>query len=244
MQTQGILPLILPVHILAGSLGLISGYVALSAAKGATPHRKSGMLFVVVMTAMAITGMLISAAGNVAPAINIPSALLTFYLVITSLMTVRTPTTWSRPTEIAAMLMALALGLACFALAIAAVAGGGPGAGMAYPLVMFGGVSLAASAGDLRVLRAGGVRGTARLSRHLWRMCFALFIASIAFFLGPDRVPEAIRTPALRATGVLLPIVSMFYWLWRIRARGTRSSIAKRKRFELSLEVNPKGHAS
>jgi uncharacterized membrane protein len=238
-----IIPAILPVHILAGSLGLISGYVALSAAKGATLHRKSGMLFVVVMTTMAITGMLISAAGNVAPAINIPSALLTFYLVITSLTTVRTPTTWSRPADIAAMLMALSLGLACFALAIAAVAGGGLEPGMAYPLVMFGGVSLA-SAGDLRVLRAGGVRGTARLSRHLWRMCFALFIASIAFFLGRGRVPEAIRIPALIAAGVLLPIVSMFYWLWRIRARGTPSSIAKRERFELSLEVNPKGHAS
>ena len=222
-----IIPAILPVHILAGSLGLVSGYIALSAAKGATLHRKSGMLFVVVMTTMAITGMLISAAGNVAPAINIPSALLTFYLVITSLTTVRTPTTWSRPADIAAMLMALALGLACLALAIAAVAGGGREAGMAYPLVMFGGVSLAASAGDLRVLRAGGVRGTARLSRHLWRMCFALFIASIAFFLGPDRVPEAIRTPALRATGVLLPIASMFYWVWRVRIRRSVRAVAR-----------------
>jgi hypothetical protein len=36
----------LPIHILAGGIGRISGCVPLSAAKGATQHRKSGMLFV------------------------------------------------------------------------------------------------------------------------------------------------------------------------------------------------------
>jgi hypothetical protein len=34
------------VHIIAGTLGLLTGYVALYAAKGGTLHRKSGMLFV------------------------------------------------------------------------------------------------------------------------------------------------------------------------------------------------------
>ena len=116
------------------------------------------------------------------------------------------------------MVMAFAVGVACFALAVAALAERTQ-AGMAYPLVMFGGVAFAAGAGDLRVIRAGGVRGAPRLARHLWRMCFALFIASIAFFLGRGRVPEAIRTPALLASGVLLPIVAMLYWLWRIRGK-------------------------
>ena len=168
---------LLPIHILAGGIGLISGYVALSAAKGGTLHRKSGMLFVCAMLTLSVTGMLISALGGVAPAINIPSALLTFYLVITSLATVRPPAAWSRPTEIAAMLMAWAVGLACFVLAFVALARGGPEAGMAYPLFMFGGVAVSASAGDFRMIRAGGVRGAPRLARHLWRMCFALFIA-------------------------------------------------------------------
>ena len=64
-------------HVIAGALGLISGYVALSATKGASLHRKSGMLFVYTILPMAITGMLISAIEGVAPAINIPFALLT-----------------------------------------------------------------------------------------------------------------------------------------------------------------------
>jgi uncharacterized membrane protein len=213
--------MVLLLHILAGGLGLLSGYVALYAAKGAPLHRKSGMLFVCVMLVLSVTGMLISAVEGVAPAINIPASLLTSYLVITSLATVRPPAAGSRRLDIAAMLMALAIGLACITLGVAAIANGGAAAGMAFPLFMFGVVGLLASAGDRRMRRAGGLRGAPRLARHLWRMCFALFIASIAFFTGQGRVPEVIRIPALLAAGVLLPIVAILYWLWRIRGRRT-----------------------
>lgn len=79
------------VHILAGSLGLISGYVALSAAKGATLHRKSGTVFVYAMLTMCFFGTLIAAVRGVWVAVNIPAALLTAYLVITALTTVRPP---------------------------------------------------------------------------------------------------------------------------------------------------------
>ena len=207
------------VHILAGGLGLISGYVALSAAKGATLHRKSGIFFVYVMVTMAITGMLISAVEGVAPAINVPSALLTFYLVITSLTTVRPPAAGSRSLDIAAMLMALGIALSCFGLGVAAIARGGRGAGIAYPLFLFGGVGLSASVGDLRMIRAGGVRGASRLVRHLWRMCFALFIASMAFFPRLGRL-ELFPKPLL-ALPVLLPLFLYLYWRWRLRPRGS-----------------------
>ena len=207
------------VHILAGGLGLLAGYVALYAAKGATLHRRSGMVFVYAMLTLSVTGMLISVVESVGPAINVPSALLTFYLVFTSLTTVRPLRSRSRWVDVAGMLMALALGLSCLGLAFRAIANGGPEAGIALPLFVFGGVGLSASAGDLRMIRAGGVRGRPRLARHLWRMCFALFIASIAFYLGQGRVPEVLRIPALLASAVLLPIVVMSYFLWRIRRR-------------------------
>jgi hypothetical protein len=174
-----------------------------------------------VMTTMSITGMLISAIEGVAPAINVPSALLTFYLVITALATVRAPGAGSRKLDVAAMVMALATGVACVALAFAAIAKGGREAGMAYPLVLFGVVALLAGEGDRRVIRAGGIQGAPRLLRHLWRMCFAMFIASIAFFAARDRVPDVISHPAFRAAGVLLPIVAIAYWQWRIRIRRT-----------------------
>ena len=84
---------------------------------------------------------------------------------------------------------------------------------------MFGVVGLLAAAGDIRMMRAGGIQAPRRLARHLWRMC----VAAASFFWGPpDRVPEAIRIPALQAVAVLAPIVVMVYWL--VRVRGGRTS--------------------
>jgi hypothetical protein len=89
----------------------------------------------------------------------------------------------------------------------------------AYPLTIFGTVSLLGAIGDARVLRSGAPKGAARLRRHLWRMCFALFVASLAVFAPAARLPIALRSPALRIIGVLIPIVAIAFWMWRLRAR-------------------------
>ena len=73
------------------------------------------------------------------------------------------------------------------------------------------------------MMRAGGYRGTRRLSRHLWRMCFALFIASGSFFLGQAQlIPKPYRNFALLAIPAFAPLVAMAYWLWRVRRRSYR----------------------
>jgi hypothetical protein len=172
---------------------------------------------------MAVGGMLIAAVEGVAPAINIPTALLTFYLVVTSLTTVRplgAAARWMDPTF---MLMAFAVSLGCFVLGATAIGNGGAAAGMAYPLFLFGGVGMAAGIGDRRMIRAGGVRGASRVKRHLWRMCFALFLAAMAFFLGQaDVFPRPLRSRPLLALPVLAVLATMFYWLWRLRAKQSR----------------------
>jgi heme/copper-type cytochrome/quinol oxidase subunit 4 len=72
----------------------------------------------------------------------------------------------------------------------------------------------------MRILRSGNLRGSRRLVRHLWRMCFALFIATASFFLGQAKVfPQPIRIPALLALPVVAVLVTMLYWLWRVRTR-------------------------
>ncbi|HEY8796026.1 MAG TPA: hypothetical protein VIM15_13895 [Gemmatimonadaceae bacterium] len=73
------------------------------------------------------------------------------------------------------------------------------------------------------MIRSGGLaslRGAPRLARHLWRMCFALFIATMSFFLGQAKViPKPIRIPALLALPVLAVLLTMLYWLWRVRVK-------------------------
>jgi hypothetical protein len=80
-----------------------------------------------------------------------------------------------------------------------------------------------AAIGDVRVMRSGVPRGSARLRRHLWRMCFALFIAAGSFFSIRERVakilPEPFTSGPMRALPILLVFGAMFYWLWRVRVR-------------------------
>ena len=207
------------VHILAGTLVVLSGYVALSATKGAPLHRRTGMVFVCAMLTTAVLGMVIAVVRGVAPAINVPAALLTSYLVITSLATVRPPAAGSRWLNIGALLVALAVTLASLTFAAEAFANGGTRKGMpAFPFIMFGVAALFASVGDVRMIRSGALTGAPRLARHLWRMCFALFIASISFFIGQaDKLPKALRIYPLLVTLVLVPLVAMVYWRVRLR---------------------------
>lgn len=213
----------LVVHIIAGCLGLLFGYIALVAAKGGRLHRKIGMLFVYVMVTMSITGMTIAIVRGVAPAINVPMALLTGYLVLTALTTMRRPFAGSDWVALGGMLVAVGIGVANLAFGFLALANTGKSRGMAVPLLIFGTVALLASIGDFRIMRSGPLQGARRLARHLWRMCFALAIASLAFFIGQAQVfPKPIRIMPLLALPMLAVLVTMFYWLWRVRRRPLR----------------------
>jgi cobalamin synthase len=64
------------------------------------------------------------------------------------------------------------------------------------------------------------MRPTYLVARHLWRMCFALFVAALSFFIGQAKViPKPIRIYPLLALPVPAVLVTMFYWLWRVRFR-------------------------
>ena len=207
---------LLPFHVLAGATAVVAGFVALYTRKGARVHRTSGTVFVYAMLTMSLSGAFI-AVGRPGMAVNVPAGLVTAYLVITAFLTVQPSSVIARRVERGAMLSAYALGGA--SIVVALVGAGRGNMGFAFPLVMFGVLALGAGAGDRRMIRAGGLKGAARLKRHLWRMSVALFIASASFFLGPvRRIPEPLRIPALRLVPVVA-LVTMAYWLWRYRAR-------------------------
>ncbi|MEP7344991.1 MAG: hypothetical protein ABI877_06985 [Gemmatimonadaceae bacterium] len=222
----------LAVHIIAGALGIVLGFVALFTAKGAHIHRTSGMRFVYAMMTMALIGATMAVVWDVAPAANAPVGMLTAYLVITGLITVRPPTSGWHRLDLGLMLVALSVGLALFTFGFRAVASpNGKMSGMpSFPFFIFGSVALLATVGDLRMIRSGGtqaMRGTRRLARHLWRMCFALLIAAFSFFLGQAKViPKPIRIIPLLIIPPLVVLATMLYWLWRVRVRRTYLGIA------------------
>jgi len=217
MQTQGIASVVLPVHILGGVLALVFGYVALFARKGATVHRRTGMLFVYAMVALSLTGALIAFLD--ASPVSVVAGLLTFYFVTTALLTVRPRVTRSYSIDAFGMMVALAIAVLAFKIGVEVAGSGRPETG---PMFIFGAVGLLAAIGDMRMIRAGGIWGRRRIARHLWRMCFAMWVAAASFFWGPrGRVPEIIYIPALLPIPVLAPVAVMLYWLLRLRVRKT-----------------------
>jgi uncharacterized membrane protein len=218
------MPVLLPIHIAGGGLAIVLGAVALLARKGRTLHRRVGLFFVYAMLTMGISGSILALRQSLTNA-NVIGGITTIYFVITALMTVRPATPWTRRLTIAAAF--LGGGLAAYEIALSVKAYGLPrhminGAPF-FMLIFLATVTGLGSIGDVRVLRSGLPRGAKRLSRHLWRMCFALFIATASFFSIRARVarvlPEAFTTPLMRTAPILLVFVAMFYWLWRLRSR-------------------------
>jgi uncharacterized membrane protein len=209
---------LLPIHIIAGSIAIVAGFVSVFAVKGLKLHRKSGMVFVYAMMVLALTGAAIATLKHQTP--NIIGGSLAFYMVITAFLAVRPRDQWSRWIDAGALLIGatvsvLAIKTGFDALKSATGTMNGVPAGM---LFFFGVVALVAALGDIRMMRVGGVQGAQRIGRHLWRMCFSLFIASGSFFLGQAKViPKPIRIFPLLAFLALLPLVLLLYWLVRVR---------------------------
>lgn len=215
---------LLPIHIAAGAIGIVSGFVALFALKGARLHRTSGMAFVYSMLAMTLVGALIAAVRNVVPQLNVPVALLTAYLVVTALTTVRPPA-GSHRIDLALLLLSLVVTAAFFVYGRQALTSAtGTLRGIpAAPFFVFGSIGLLAVAGDVRLVLSGGVRairGTPRLARHLWRMSSALLIAAFSFFIGQAKViPKPVRIIPLLAIPPAVVLITLFYWLWRVQSK-------------------------
>ena len=212
--------MLLPIHIAAGGLALILGAVALLARKGGTIHRRGGLLFSGAMLVMAVSAAMLG---------NVGGGLITIYFVATALTTVRPVSSWTRWVNAAALALVAALALGTLVRAIDAFnssdlsPGGVPLRTIGAMSFFLAAVMFLAALGDVRVIRRGPPRGGPRLARHLWRMCFALFIAAGSFFSIRERVATILPEPLTGGPMRLLPIVLIFgamcYWLWRVRGR-------------------------
>lgn len=231
----------LAVHITAGALALIFGYTALFAAKGSALHRRSGLVFVYAMLVMATLGAVISALRGGEG--SVIAGVMTCYLVITALSTVSRPAGWTPRLDVGLMVLALGVGLTSVTLGFEAAASptGKARDGLPpFPFFMFGIVGLLAGIGDVRMIRAGGIRGTSRIARHLWRMSWALWIAASSFFFGQAKViPRPIRIPALLALPVVVVAVAMLYWLWRVRFRRSLRGLVGVSAPDAAIAVRP-----
>src|ERR1700677_4890735 len=181
---------VLLLHICSGTIGCLSGFIAVFLRKGSRRHGAVGKVFVISMLSLAITGA--SLALIKSQVTNVLGGALTFYLVSTGWITVRRKTGELSTFDWFALLLA--------------------------------------GAGDVRSLTRGSISGSPRLTRHLWRMCFALFIASASIFLArPQLFPAILKTTGVLALLTFLPLILMIFWLIRVRsAKPYRQKISSR----------------
>lgn len=218
--------MLLPIHIAAGGIAIVFGAVALTVKKGGTIHRRSGLLFVCAMLVMATSAIIMAFRKSPTDG-NVFAGLMAVYFVVTALTTVRPVTPWTR--RINVLMLTIVVGIALLDIVAGMKAFNSPRgtlSGIPFPMFFFlATVQILAALGDVRIMRSGMLRGRARLARHLWRMCFALFIAAGSFFSIRARVarvlPEPFTTGPMRALPIVLLFCAMFYWLWRVRSRGT-----------------------
>src|SRR5690348_1772985 len=177
------------VHIWAGILALPSGAAAMIFRKGSRGHVIAGKIFVGSMMTMALVATYLAIVRHQSS--NIGAGMLTFYLIGTAWLTARRGERDTRRFDWAVLLIPLVLGTLTWMNGIKVVRSGADSQdGVPVGMMFFmGSVMLLAAAGDVRMLVRGGVPGTKRIARHLWRMCFGLFIAAGSFFLGPSNRP-------------------------------------------------------
>lgn len=231
--------MLLPIHIAAGGFAIVLGTVALIVKKGGTIHRRSGLLFVYAMLVMGISASILEFL-KIPNWTNVLVALLTAYFVGTALTTVRPASPWTSRINAAALTLVVGLALGAIVGGVKAFnsprvpPGGVPFRTIGMMSFVLATVMILAAAGDVRIMRSGMPRGAPRLARHLWRMCFALFIAAGSFFSIRERVakvlPYPFTTGPMRALPILLLFGAMFYWLWRVRARRTLPVLVRGER--------------
>jgi hypothetical protein len=202
---------IMAVHVAAGLTALAAGTAAVIFRKGGSGHASAGTWFCAAMLVLGITAAILE------PLRDVPGSplggIMVCYFILTGWMTARRRD--GRAGGIEKCACAGALGLAAL-MAWGGLDGATTPAGRG-PVFALAGVCLLAGMLDLNAIlrRLSPVQ---RLSRHLWRMCFAFFIATGSFFLGQqDVLPVIARGSPLLFLLAFAPFAVMAFWLVRIR---------------------------
>ena len=216
-------------HIGAGMLALVAGVIAVFARKGGRLHRRAGTLFFVSMLVMAAFAAYLAVAmpGQL---VNVFIAAFTTDLVTTAWFAAHHRDGESGLGEKIALLVAICLCAPFATLSFQLAFGLPPLFKSAVPfkgavliaIYSFTAVLLIAVLGDAKIAFCGGIAGTSRIARHLWRMCLGLALATgsaftngfARFLPGPYHVPLAFFLPQF------VPLILLIYWMIRVRFTG------------------------
>jgi|SRR5579872_6856731 len=214
------LPLVV-LHVSAGTVAMLAGALAIASRKGSRGHRRAGNVFVICMLSVSALG---SYLGFIRGKWTISQAASSAF--ISWQQRGQRPkeekTNSGRKPNWIAPPIALAFAAINFVWGVEVARGltAVKNQSSVGAYVFFGTLALLSAAGNVRMLLRARLSGTQRLVRHLWRMCFRWFIATISFFLGQQQVfPAWLRGSYVLMVLAFLPLVFLIFWFIRVRLR-------------------------
>jgi Predicted membrane protein (DUF2306) len=200
------------IHIAGGLLALPSGAIAIAARKGGRLHARAGTCFFVAMLVLGVTASILEPFRS--PPQSPIGGIMVCYFVATSWVAARRRDGTTGRFEVVACAAALSMAaLMAWGGATGATTPAGAG-----PVFALAGVCLLAGLLDLNAILRAKLTSAQRIARHLWRMCFAFFIATGSFFLGQqDTLPAAVRGSPILFALAFAPFAVMVFWLVRMR---------------------------
>ena len=206
--------IVMAIHIASGILALPAGTLAVAARKGGKLHARAGLLFFGSMLVLGITAAWLEPFRQPVPGSPI-GGIVVCYFVATSWMAARRRD--GRPGRFEYVACAAALGLGALMLYGAFTGAGSTPVGRG-PIFAMSGLVLLAGLLDLNAILRAPLTAQQRIARHLWRMCFAFFIATGSFFLGQqDVLPAALHRSPILFVLAFAPFGVMAFWLAKVR---------------------------
>ncbi|MFN3912706.1 hypothetical protein [Hyphomonas sp.] len=208
-------------HIGGGAIGLLAGSVAIFAPKGRPLHRAAGTVFFAAMLITYAIGAGVAPFLETGQRPNLVAGIMALYLLVTGWLTMRQRgAVTAGPVQYAGLVFALglvALGAVFMYMGSRSLTGTVDGSPpQAFLLFMVAGTF--AAAGDLHVILRRTLTGAARTARHLWRMCFSMFIASGSLFFGQPQVfPKWFHDTTLPVWLGFAPVLAMIVFLVIVR---------------------------
>jgi len=200
-------------HIIAGSLVLLFGYTALFSPKGLRIHKFTGNIFFIAMVILSLSAAYLELQLEDFPIMGI----LSLYFVCTSWMAVKRQEKHIGKFEYCAFVSILAVAITFYKWGWD-IAYNGKILEGTLPLAgyfIFGSIAVFAAILDLMMIIRGGIVGSHRIARHLWRMCIALLMALMSF-LDQDIFSDLILNSGLLWILPIIPLLIMTYWLCRL----------------------------
>jgi hypothetical protein len=207
------------IHIAGGLAALASGTAAVAVRKGGSLHARFGTGFVAAMFVLGVTAAILEPLKS--PPESPVGGIMVCYFVATAWMAARrhrgVPGRLEKFACAAVLAIGALIGLRGVELALAPLPPTQPPG--PFALFALGAICLGAGLGDLRFVLRGTLSPTQRIRRHLWRMCFAFFIATGSFFLGQQKVlPQAWHGSPVLLVLAFAPFALMVFHLVRVRA--------------------------